>query len=285
MMKRVAVIAAVVVMLAGGTAACGSSDTHAKQEAAPVAEASTTPTPTPTSTPTTSATPSATPKPTPTHKPTPASGPRLFGHGDSGDRIRDLQARLKQIGWFNAGVTGNYGNVTEEAVRGFQAKRGIAVTGFVDQRTLDRLDAMTRKPTKDELTNTPPKAKQAPLDPRCRTGRVICIDKSTRTLRWVIGGDVRSTMDVRFGAEYTPTREGVFSIYTKDRHHVSKLYGSSMPFAMFFSRGEAVHYSSDFAARGYNGASHGCVNVRDYNAIASLYSQVRIGDKVVIYWS
>ena len=29
-----------------------------------------------------------------------------------------------------------------------------------------------------------------------------------------------------------------------------------------------MHYSSDFAAAGYNGASHGCVNIRDYDDIA-----------------
>jgi len=44
-------------------------------------------------------------------------------------------------------------------------------------------------------------------------------------------------------------------------------------------------YSPDFAANGYNGASHGCVNVRDYGSIASLFDQVGIGDKVVVYWS
>jgi lipoprotein-anchoring transpeptidase ErfK/SrfK len=54
---------------------------------------------------------------------------------------------------------------------------------------------------------------------------------------------------------------------------------------MFFSRGQAVHYSSDFAARGYAGASHGCVNVRDYDGVRWLFDHVRIGDKVVVYWS
>ena len=52
---------------------------------------------------------------------------------------------------------------------------------------------------------------------------------------------------------------------------------------MFFSGGQAVHYSPDFAARGYAGASHGCVNVRDLSAIKSLYSQVAVGDKVIVY--
>ena len=70
-----------------------------------------------------------------------------------------------------------------------------------------------------------------------------------------------------------------------DRDHVSGMYGSAMPFSMFFSGGQAVHYSSDFAASGYAGASHGCVNVRDYDALASLFDQVNVGDSVVVYRS
>jgi lipoprotein-anchoring transpeptidase ErfK/SrfK len=58
-----------------------------------------------------------------------------------------------------------------------------------------------------------------------------------------------------------------------------------MPYAMFFSGGQAVHYSSDFAARGYNGASHGCVNVRDLAKIKVLFDQINVGDKVIVYRS
>nr|MBA3311012.1 L,D-transpeptidase [Nocardioidaceae bacterium] len=122
-------------------------------------------------------------------------------------------------------------------------------------------------------------------DPRCLTGRVLCIDKSTNSLHWLIEGDVLSTVDVRFGAEATPTREGEFSVYLKSRDHVSSLYDSPMPFAMFFSGGQAVHYSPDFAAYGYNGASHGCVNVRDLAAIEVMFDQVQVGDEVIVYWS
>ena len=46
-----------------------------------------------------------------------------------------------------------------------------------------------------------------------------------------------------------------------------------------------MHYSPDFAATGYNGASHGCVNVRDYDGVRWLFDQVRLGDKVIVYRS
>ena len=233
------------------------------------------------------ASPTAKPRPKPKPKPALHAGPTLLGPRTSGDRVRDLQARLKQIAWYFADVTGTYGPVTGSAVRGFQAKREIPVTGLVDQRTLDRLYAMTRTPTDDELHNIAvgSASTRTRLDARCLTGRALCIDKTSRTLRWVVDGKVRSTLAVRFGASYSPTREGLFHIGWKSADHVSKLYGSAMPFSMFFSGGQAVHYSSDFAARGYYGASHGCVNVRDYDGIRSLFNQVVLGDKVVVYWS
>ncbi|MDN5896033.1 MAG: peptidoglycan-binding protein, partial [Nocardioides sp.] len=214
-------------------------------------------------------------------------GPSLLGTGDEGDDVRDLQARLKQIAWLSGRVTGTYDDVTTEAVRGFQAKREIPVTGDVDQRTMDRLLAMTSAPTEDEKNNvTPPSGStEAALDPRCTTGRVLCIDKSSQTVRWVIDGKVQSTYEVRFGSDEHPTREGSFSVTMKSRDHVSSIYDTSMPLAMFFSGGQAVHYSPDFAANGYNGASHGCVNVRDHEGIAWLFDQVNVGDKVIVYWS
>ncbi|MGA8847669.1 MAG: L,D-transpeptidase family protein [Nocardioides sp.] len=232
--------------------------------------------------------PAATPEPTSTPEPEPQGGPPLMSPGDEGPDVRSLQARLRQIQWFNADVTGYYGEVTTTAVEGFQAKREIAVTGYVDEETMQRLVAMTSEPTADELANlVAASASNTPgaLDARCTSGRVLCIDKTSNTLRWVVSGAVRTTVDVRFGGETTPTREGAFRVTFKNRDHVSSLYGSSMPFSMFFSDGQAVHYSSDFAAVGYSGASHGCVNVRDYDALAALYDQVQVGDTVIVYRS
>ena len=213
--------------------------------------------------------------------------PPLMKRGDHGHQVRELQSRLRQLAWFFGDVDDDFGRSTVVALRGFQAKRGLPATGYVDRRTLDRLDAMTREPTADELANRFPGDvhTQAALDARCRTGRALCIDKTSSTVRWVVGGQVLRTMAVRFGASYSPTREGLFHVGWKSRDHVSHLYGSSMPYAMFFSGGQAVHYSSDFAARGYAGASHGCVNVRDLAGIRWLFDQVHVGDKVVIYWS
>jgi peptidoglycan hydrolase-like protein with peptidoglycan-binding domain len=213
----------------------------------------------------------------------PSAATVLWSEGDDGVRVRELQARLRQVAWLFDGPTGTYDDLTTKAVKGFQGKRGLPRTGETDSVTWARLLKMTRTPTKWELYAFGGQPAAQP-DPRCMTGRALCISKTSRTLRWMVDGRTVSTMAVRFGAQYTPTREGVFSVYWKSRHHVSTLYDSPMPYAMFFSGGQAVHFSYDFAARGYAGGSHGCVNVRDEVKISQLFDQVRTGDKVVIYW-
>lgn len=121
------------------------------------------------------------------------------------------------------------------------------------------------------------------VDPRCLTGRVLCASKSTRKMHWMIDGRVLATVDVRFGKASTPTREGTFTVYRKSKNHVSGIFGTPMPFSMFFSGGQAVHYSDNFRRVGWRGGSAGCINVRDWNTLARMFNQVKIGDKVVVY--
>ncbi len=208
----------------------------------------------------------------------------LWKVGSSGPDVRDIEARLAQLGLLSRRhVDGVYRLPTATAVGTYQRRVVVPVTGKVDRFTLLNLRFDTRTPTAAELH--PPATVRPPafLDRRCHTGRVMCVDKSTRKLSWVINGKVRRTLQVRFGSQFTPTREGLFKVYRKSANHVSSLYNTPMPYAMFFSGGQAVHYSPDFARVGYAGASHGCVNTRDRAAVAALFRNVRIGDRVVVH--
>ncbi|AXE37944.1 L,D-transpeptidase family protein [Acidipropionibacterium virtanenii] len=139
--------------------------------------------------------------------------------------------------------------------------------------------------TKKPATPTPGTsgADAVSLDSRCKTGLVVCISKTDRQLRLVQDGKVLISLDARFGSEEGPTREGTFSIEWRNKDWVSTIYGSKMPYAMFFSGGEAIHYSSDFAARGYDGNSHGCVNIRSWSGIQYVWNHAPVGTKVVVY--
>ncbi len=90
-------------------------------------------------------------------------GRTLYEQGSNGDKVRELQARLKQIGWFSGSVTSTHGSATESSVAGFQKKRGRPVTGRVDARTWSRLVVMIRTPTADAKHNRAPKASPSGL--------------------------------------------------------------------------------------------------------------------------
>ncbi|WP_306674877.1 MULTISPECIES: L,D-transpeptidase family protein [Streptomyces] len=207
----------------------------------------------------------------------------MLAKGTENEQVREAQARLRQLGHFHRSPTAFYGAMTAEAVSAFQGTKGLTATGEVDAATWRALVAATRKPTGDELRPSTTNEVDTP-DQRCMTGRVLCISKESRTLAWMVDGKVVSAMDVRFGAVNTPTREGTFKVDRKEVEWKSTLYHSDMPYSMFFSGGQAVHYSADFAARGYDGGSHGCVNVRDKDRLATVFSQVKVGDKVVVHW-
>lgn len=52
-----------------------------------------------------------------------------LAQGDSGTRVRNLQTRLKELGYYTGSVDGNFGSSTATAVKRFQQAIGVNVTG------------------------------------------------------------------------------------------------------------------------------------------------------------
>ena len=61
--------------------------------------------------------------------------------GDSGDRVKNLQTRLKDLGYFTGSIGGNYGELTTAAVKRFQKKIGANETGVATVTLQQRLFA------------------------------------------------------------------------------------------------------------------------------------------------
>ena len=95
---------------------------------------------------------SATPTPTPT--PTPAPDNTLEW-GDSGEAVRQLQVRLKELGYYSSSIDGQYGSGTYAAIYTFQQRNGLAATGKADTATLIRLYSDDAIGAEDDPTPTP----------------------------------------------------------------------------------------------------------------------------------
>ena len=246
----------------------------------PTATSTAEPSPDPSASPSPSATPAETtpaaPTTTPTAKPPkPVRTTLPLRFDDRGPKVALAQDRLAWLGYElseNSTSKQLFGITMRRAVRAFQWKNWLPITGKIDKRTW-RVLGKHAEPV-------------GILPLRCtEVKQAICIDKTTRTLRYVKNGKVKMTADARFGGPGMETGEGVFRVNSKSYNHTSSLYGSWMPRAMFFNGDEAVHYSPDFASVGYSRGSHGCVGMRDMEKATWLFDQVPVGTRVYVYWS
>lgn len=53
--------------------------------------------------------------------------------GSRGEEVRQIQQKLKNLGYFTSAVDGIYGTRTQTAVRNFQRDNGLAVDGIVSE--------------------------------------------------------------------------------------------------------------------------------------------------------
>ena len=86
--------------------------------------------------------PTPAPTPDPTLAPAVATAtPRLYllTKGSTGTSVRNLQARLIELGYLNGEADGIYGKATENAVRDFQMRNGLKVDGKAGLQTQEKL--------------------------------------------------------------------------------------------------------------------------------------------------
>ena len=65
--------------------------------------------------------------------------------GDTGDAVRKVQKRLIALGYLSGSADGDYGNMTKKAVKAFQQRNGLNVTGSVNSNTLAKLNSSIAK--------------------------------------------------------------------------------------------------------------------------------------------
>ena len=62
-----------------------------------------------------------------------------LSQGKTGTAVTRLQQRLRQLGYFNANPTGNFGQITKDAVIAFQRNYRIPASGIVNRQTWNKL--------------------------------------------------------------------------------------------------------------------------------------------------
>ena len=132
------------------------------------------------------------------------SGYITLQRGDSNDRVAALQRRLRDLNYYDANITGNFGSVTQAAIELFQRTAGLDVTGVATVETQQLLFSEDA-PAYVEPTPTPvptvtptpapgevgaPEIGISPID--SISGGVYYIDPAVSrvTFTWSADGDV-----------------------------------------------------------------------------------------------
>lgn len=225
------------------------------------------------------------------HQPTSAElantdiGPWFTNPGQVG-YLLELQHRLRQAGHYAGPLDGQLSAATRAGILRLRASLGLPASEVVDERTWAQLLGRSRAPRYAQLFDAPPESDSTQiLDPRCEQGRVVCISRAQRKMSLVQDGRILFTRAARFARPGWESPEGAYRIWYMNRDTISTIFGerTPMPYAIFYDGNVAIHFSDDFDRIGYEGGSHGCSQLRDYQVAMWLYEQVKVGDKVVVY--
>lgn len=152
--------------------------------------------------------------------------PTALGNGASGDAVRDLQLRLKDLGIFDGDVTGQYGMDTVNAVREAQALLGAEQTGCA---TADFIEAVAGPDAPTAMNVTLSEGGSGPA--------VRALQRDLRALR-LYGGDVDGVYDIDV-AEAVRAFQAIYGIEDAD--------GVASPTLQKAVRYEAVRVTAMFA--------------------------------------
>jgi len=285
---RIAVAGALCMGLLAGTAALVAPSAFAAttEGSTPVAPAFTTPPPTtapPTTKPPTPKPPVATCK-RPTIPNYVKPSPRFFrattkpGMRDSGvfaiNHVREAQYRLKWSKYYKGKVNGRYDAATTAAVKRFQTKNCLKVTGTLDRGSWAILIQKTIRNYKG-------------IPKVCRAkGWHSCYDRATHQDFLFKDGQMWNSWLVRGGMASTKTRTGNYVVHARYTSKISSLYGVRMYYFMPHSGGQGQH-GSGFMIDPFVGHSHGCINmyIKDAKVLFYLTKGKRLNVTVYGRWS
>ena len=131
-------------------------------------------------------------RPTPTPSPTPA----LLKKGSRGKLVSKMQERLKELGYYEGSIDGDFGGGTEEALRLFQSQNGLDVDGVAADMTFgllysEKAKQVTVTPTPDPAAMPMLVNREYPIDESFKPRDLVKLkNKIPSSLATVKGSDI-----------------------------------------------------------------------------------------------
>lgn len=202
-----------------------------------------------------------------------ANKPLILRPGDRVAPVGNVQEQLNTVAYYGLDVDNVFGPATEAAVRDFQRRVGLPVTGIVDEATWRRL--FLGNPLPAEVVGGDPPGDPPQFAP---TGDYsIEINRGNRTLTLLQGGVVQAVFPVAVGKPETPTPIGDFTI-------LNKAFWPGGPFGSRWlgvtENGIGIHGTNAPSSIGL-AVSNGCIRLYNQD-VESFFDVVNVGDPVRI---
>lgn len=117
-----------------------------------------------------------------------SSSSTILRQGMKGSAVSSLQQKLKNKGYFSAGVTGYFGSITTSAVKSFQRANGLLVDGEAGPDTLNKLNSSSSSSSK-------PSTSTGSSTSSSSASKVISYGKRFMGTPYVWGGSTPSGFD------------------------------------------------------------------------------------------
>ncbi|OLF15679.1 hypothetical protein BU204_20655 [Actinophytocola xanthii] len=122
-------------------------------------------------------------------------------------------------------------------------------------------------------TTTPP----PPPPPPCAANVRACVSLSSRQAWLLRGGRVEyGPVPISHGGRANPTPTGTYPVSWKDEENTSSIYGTPMPYSVFFAPGGIAFHQGDLATD-----SHGCVRL-SMAAARAFFTSLQPGETVQV---
>lgn len=177
-----------------------------------------------------------------------------LSYGDTGEEVKELQQRLKVLGYFGGTIGGNYLSKTKTAVAAFQLENGLQVDGICDKATWDKIFMEIVEPSWT-------------VNPKTEEKYAKEMDWWTSGIQKIFAKGVTATIaDVDTGLTWQEQRRGgtnhadVQPLTKEDTEKLKRAYGGKWTWTR---RAIWVTINGETYAASMNGMPHGGSSIKD----------------------
>ena len=195
---------------------------------------------------------------------------RKLQYGDSGALVERLQLRLAELGFYEAKASGGYYQITQSAVRAFQAHNGLTADGIAGRQTQELLFSEGALPA-TAPARPAPTATPAPyalvVDVTNQITRAYACDETgayTVLVREMICSTGTASNPTPLGTTTMPkkrARWGYFPTWDSHAQYLTRIDSANAFHSVLYAAADETTLSvKSFEALG-TPASHGCVRL------------------------